>query len=76
MSYLSASDGVEDTNEIGENLSSTGRLRGDVCAGWSWLADGHRVGVVQQTVVAQSGQALQHTDHVVWGNLLHAGPVC
>ena len=54
-----ATNGVEDVDEVGEDVSGAGRLRGDAGGGSGCrLADGD-VGVgVQQAVVTEGGQSL------------------
>ena len=54
-----ATNGVEDVDEVGEDVSGTGSLRGDTGGGSGGrLANGHMGVRVQQAVVTEGGQSL------------------
>ena len=53
-------------DEVGHDSGRAGAV-GDV---GDLMVDTHRTGVVQQTVVANRGQAFQHGDHVIDGHVL------
>ena len=67
MPYPAGSgSGCEDMDEVGHDSGRAGAV-GDV---GDLMVDTHRTGVVQQTVVANRGQAFQHGDHVIDGHVL------
>ncbi len=51
--------------EVGEYVSGAGRLGADETGRGGGLTDGHGGDVVQQTVVTQMGQSLQHGHGVI-----------
>ena len=61
---------VEDMDEVADDLAGSGRVIDYVIGvAGQWRANGYLLGAVQKAVVAQSGQALQDGQHMVWGHI-------